>query len=155
MGSVESAEDRTYKTFWTIMTKNVMKNKSSKNTDVKAKMIKSKKAEKIIKKKPKSNDIKAATASNKFDLEVFIKEKLGTKMSSKNKKQTISDSNKSSLSELVKFNTNLAHSFYKVVDEDILETSLHCFQTEKDMTKLKPSVTNTCTELAMYKDLLL
>ena len=79
--------------------------------------------------------------SAKFDLDIFITQKLG-KMISKNEKKTISDARKSSLADLVKFNTTLAHSFYKINDEAILETSLLFLQPEEDIQKLdlSPSV---------------
>jgi len=95
-------------------------------------------------------------ASDKFDLNEFIIEKLG-KATSKNKKQIISDRNKSSLSDLVNFNIHLAYSVYKITDKDSLESTLHSFQAKEDIEKLglSPAVAKACKEVAMFRDLLL
>ena len=45
----------------------------------------------------------------------------------------MSDSSESSLSDLVKFNTSLAHTHYKVSDVTSLETLLYTLQPEKDI----------------------
>jgi len=111
--------------------------------------------DKITNKKPKGQTTQNE-ASDKFDLNDFIIEKLG-KTTSKNKKQIISDKTKSSLSDLVNFNTTLAHSLYKVTDKDSLESTLHSFQANEDIEKLglSPAVAKACKEVAMFRDLLL
>eukprot|EP00091_Calanus_sinicus_P006800 TRINITY_DN1755_c0_g1_i5.p1 TRINITY_DN1755_c0_g1~~TRINITY_DN1755_c0_g1_i5.p1 ORF type:complete len:107 (+),score=48.92 TRINITY_DN1755_c0_g1_i5:372-692(+) len=65
----------------------------------------------------KTPDVKSV----EFDLDAFINQKLG-KVNSKNEKKIISDSSSSSLADLVKFNTTLAYSFYKITDDNSLET---------------------------------
>ena len=94
--------------------------------------------------------------SEEFDLDVFMTQKLG-KVNTSNQKKIIADSKKSSLADLVKFNTTLAYSFYKITDEASLETSLLSLQPEEDIKKLdlSPSVTEAWREVAMYRDLLM
>eukprot|EP00091_Calanus_sinicus_P006799 TRINITY_DN1755_c0_g1_i4.p1 TRINITY_DN1755_c0_g1~~TRINITY_DN1755_c0_g1_i4.p1 ORF type:complete len:251 (+),score=122.69 TRINITY_DN1755_c0_g1_i4:101-754(+) len=94
--------------------------------------------------------------SEEFDLDVFISQKMG-KVNSKNEKKIISDSSNSSLADLVKFNTTLAYSFYKITDDNCLETCLLSLQPEEDikMLDVSPSVTEAWKEVAMYRDLLL
>ena len=54
-----------------------------------------------------------------FNLEKFIDLKLKKPgLEKKNEKLNISGSRNSSLADLVKFNTGLAHSRYKITDED-------------------------------------
>ena len=103
----------------------------------------------------KLDDTPDAT-SEEFDLDVFITQKLGT-LNSMNEKKIISDSSKSSLADLVTFNTTLAYSFYKITDENSLETSLLSLQAEEDIKKLdlNPSVAEAWREVAMYRDLLM
>jgi len=78
-------------------------------------------------------------------------------VTSTNKKQIISDRNKSSLSDLVNFNIHLAYSVYKITDKDSLESTLHSFQAKEDIEKLglSPAVAKACKEVAMFRDLLL
>ena len=87
---------------------------------------------------------------------MFITKKLGT-LNTKNENQIISGSSNSTLADLVKFNTNLAHSFYNITDMDTLEVSLLALQPRQDVEKLElnPSVAEACKEVAMYMDLLL
>ena len=87
---------------------------------------------------------------------MFITKKLGT-LNTKNENQIISGSSNSTLADLVKFNTNLAHSFYNITDMDTLEVSLLALQPRLDVEKLElnPSVAEACKEVAMYRDLLL
>ena len=53
--------------------------------------------------------------------------KLGA-LNTKNENQIISGSSKSTLADLVKFNTNLAHSFYNITDMATLEVFLLALQ---------------------------
>ena len=73
---------------------------------------------------------------------MFITKKLGA-LNIKNENQIISGSSNSTLADLVKFNTNLAHSFYNITDMDTLEVSLLALQPMLDVEKLE------------YRDLLL
>ena len=61
------------------------------------------------------------------------------------------------MADLVKFNTNMAYSFYNITDVDTLEVSALALQPQVDVEKLelKPSVAEACKEVAMYRDLLL
>ena len=60
-----------------------------------------------------------APTENNFNLDMFITEKLGP-LKMENEKKIISDSSSSTLADLIKFNTNLAHSFYNITDLDTL-----------------------------------
>ena len=119
---------------------------------IKSKVVKSKKktsskvvsAKKIMKtksaapKKMSENKSKAgpskrptvepkAAPEDKFNIDVFITKKLGA-LNTKNENQIISGSSKSTLADLVKFNTNLAHSFYNITDMATLEVFLLALQ---------------------------
>jgi len=137
-----------------------MKMKSSNSKSIKPKKI-SKMA--IQKNNKKADNNKKAIgwktpieASEEFDLNEFIVEKLG-KATVKTKNLIIFDRYKSSLSELVNFNIQLAHSVYKVTDKDSLESTLHSFQAKEDIDKLglSPAVSKACKEVAKFRDLLL
>jgi len=99
----------------------------------------------------------AAAPPEKFDLNSFISNKLG-KVETKNQKQILSDRTRSSLADLVKFNTTLAFNHYKIKEEDSLEVCLLSLESEEDIKKLvnkKPNVMKACKEVATYRDLLM
>jgi len=99
----------------------------------------------------------AAAPQEKFDLNSFISIKLG-KVVTKNQKQLLSDRARSSLADLVKFNTTLAFHHYKIEEEDSLEVCLLSLESEDDVKKLvnkKPNVMKACKEVATYRDLLM
>ena len=141
------------------------KAKASRSSKVKktSKSVKrGKQAKKTIKSEKVKPEVKTVavpqddTTSEKFDLEAFISLKLG-KVDEKNQKQQLSDHFKSSLSDLVKFNTILAYNRYKITEEDTLELCLLSLESEEDIKKLdlKPSVMKAWEEVAMYRDLLM
>ena len=66
--------------------------------------------------------------------------------------QNVSGSNNSSLSELVRFNTNLAHSFYKITDEASLETAIYALQPENGIEVIVFLITITRTRTSMIYD---
>jgi len=122
---------------------------------------------KVVFKKAHNNNLKNAKGttnkkaigrktSGQFDLPEFLVEKLG-KATEKSKNLILSDKTKSSLSELMNFNTQLAHSVYKVTDKDSLESTLHSFHAKQDIDELglSPTVSKACKEVAKFKDLLL
>jgi len=60
------------------------------------------------------------------------------------------------LSDLVKFNADLAHTTYKIGDETSLETLLYAIQPDKDIKDLdiSPAVAAAYQEVSLYRDLL-
>ena len=74
-----------------------------------------------------------------------------------NQKKIISDYSQSSSADLVRFNTTLAFSFYKITDEKSLQTSLLSLEPEENMKKLdlSPSMAEAWREVALYRDLLM
>ena len=74
---------------------------------------------KVVKKSdpgPSKTEAKAAT-EDKFNLDMFITEKLGP-LTMEYEKKIISDSSSSTLVDLLKFNTTLVYSFYNITDMD-------------------------------------
>jgi hypothetical protein len=118
-------------------------------------------SQKMIAKKSNPGPIKPKTEAdaateNKFNLDMFITEKLGP-LEMENQKKIISDSSSSTLADLIKFNTNLAHSFYNITDLDTLEVTLLALEpkVDDDSQEMSPTVRAANKEVAMYKDLLL
>ena len=110
-----------------------------------AKNIKEKAAKKTVEDKVEA----------KFDLNEFINEKLGN-LQKKNEKQKIFDSKNSSLADMIKFNTILAHSFYKITDRDLLEVVILALHPEVEVDSIgNPAVKTVIEEVALFKDLLL
>ena len=138
------------------MKTNTVKAKKANFKKINTGQVKLKTTQKVTKMTTKKLDDTPDATSEEFDLDVFITQKLGT-LNSMNEKKIISDSSKSSLADLVTFNTTLAYSFYKITDENSLETSLLSLQAEEDIKKLdlNPSVAEAWREVAMYRDLLM
>jgi len=108
---------------------------------------------KVVPKQVKKN--KVPTIDSQFSIETFFSDKMGINYE-KNKEMTISDSGKSSLLDLIRFNTNLAHSFYNVTEHDSLEATAFALQPKVDINGLEtPAVKIAVKEVALYKDLLL
>ena len=135
------------------------KKSPNKETPQKKKVLQPK--QKMVAKKPNPGPSKPKSEANaptesKFNLDMFITEKLGP-MNMENKKKIISDSSSSTLADLIKFNTNLAHSFYNITDLDSLEVTLLALQpkVDEDSQDLSHNVRVAYKEVAMYKDLLL
>ena len=60
------------------------------------------------------------------------------------------------MADLIKFNTNLAYSFYKMTDKDILEVTILALQPHADADRIEnPAVKSAFKEVALYKDLIL
>merc|ERR1712080_19694 len=75
-------------------------------------------------------------APSTFNLNKFFEDKFGKLEKTSFQKQNVSGRSNSMLSDLVKFNTSLAHTSYKIRDEAILETMLYAMQPEKDIKDL-------------------
>merc|ERR1712080_219188 len=105
----------------------------------------------------KTVDRKSSTKANPNvqDLNQFIAAKFGKLEKLAFMKQNVAGTSNSSLSDLVKFNTTLAHSVYKVTDETSLETLLYALQPEKDVKDLNPAVAAAYQEVSLYRDLLM
>jgi len=111
-----------------------------------------------IKSKKMGQKIKKTVSGTKeiFNLKQFIDEKFGN-MKEKSEKKIVSDSRGSSLADLSRFNITLAHSFYKVTDLDSLEVTLLALLDPQDIDKLdlSPRVSEACSQVARFRDLLL
>jgi len=92
-----------------------------------------------------------------FNLNTFIGQKFKKLEKTAFQKKNVAGGSNSPLADLVKFNTNLAHTFYNVSDEDSLETLLYALQPQEDIKDLEknPSVAQAYEEVSVYRDLLL
>merc|ERR1712002_774722 len=78
----------------------------------------------------KASASKASVSSaSKFDLNNFIREKFQN-IDEASLNQAIAGSKKSSLRDLSAFNTLVAHSYYKICDQDSLEAVTYALQSE-------------------------
>merc|ERR1712080_405421 len=96
-------------------------------------------------------------APSTFNLNKFFEDKFGKLEKTSFQKQNVSGRSNSMLSDLVKFNTSLAHTSYKIRDEAILEPMLYAMQPEKDIKDLDLSsaVSAAYQEVSLYRDLLM
>jgi len=98
----------------------------------------------------------SVTSASKFDLNKFISEKFEN-IDDTSLNQAIAGTKKSTLGDLIAFNTTLAHSYYKICDQDSLEAVTYALQSEgtiKDQV-MSPSVAEAYSQLSQFHDLLL
>jgi len=98
---------------------------------------------------------KSNPGSKGLDLNKFIESKFGN-LGEQALNQVVSGVRKSTMGDLIQFNTRLANS-YKISDEDSLETIVYAHQPSETLQdkSIKPSVSEAQGEVSMYRDLLL
>merc|ERR1712240_56695 len=98
---------------------------------------------------------KSHPGSKGLDLDKFIESKFEN-LGEQTLNQVVSSVRKSTMGDLIQFNTRLANS-YKISDEDSLETIVYAHQPLETLQdkSIKPSVSEAQVEVSMYRDLLL
>ena len=125
----------------------------AKKTELAAKKTKASEARKKLGGGASAKKVSVAGAASKknpaapggFNLDQFMEQKLGSSATKQVMSiyllitiitfspQGVSGSRRSSLADLIKFNAAMAHFFYKVSEEDGLETVLYILQAEEDV----------------------
>merc|ERR1712240_234541 len=98
---------------------------------------------------------KSHPGSKGLDLDKFIESKFEN-LEEQTLNQVLSGVRKSTMGDLIQFNTRLANS-YKISDEDSLETIVYAHQSSETLQdkSINPSVSEAQGEVSIYRDLLL